>query len=298
MMPETAAAIKRDQYYRSLAEVIEEWQSDPKGYDLRLVAHELQKMTGSPDPRPMKLPPGEFIALLGRCKRRGANPSAPVPPTGALEWRRQLRKHLLEEEGVLLAGRPLFAVAAAFRGPWPTEWHPVAAAGPGDATSQAVMFDRPEAPEGELLRIAAEMGPVPDSGGQRLWYRIYYQVRWYMQVEVQILAEGTTTTVSAARAAVGRKFSWFLREQCEAEPLPDEPPPPPRTEVYFVQVPVRLNAHDVTELSKGSHQAELSAVVSGAVRRYAKRVKKLRDERSAARRAAQSKKEARKEPHG
>lgn len=296
MTPEIEAAIKREEYFRDLAAVIEEWESDPRDYDLRLVAHELQKATGTTQARPMRLAPGEFIALLGRCQRRGATPAVPVPPKSARELRQELERQLLEEQGVLLPGRERFAVPAAFRGPWPLAWEPVEAAGPADAISRAVIFERPEAPEGELLLLTAEMGRVPDAEERQVWYRLYFVVHWHAGNEVQILAEGTTTTVSVAQRAVSRKLDWFLLEQCKAELLLDEPLPPPRTEVYFVTVPVRLGHQDAKELSRWRTQAEMSAVISDSLRRYARRRRKLREARKAKRQAKQSKKETREEP--
>lgn len=290
MTPETEALAKREAYFKSLAEVIVEWESDPKGYDLRLVAHELQKLTGSVEVNPSSLPPSEFIALLGRCQRRGANPPEPVPPKGAVHWRKELHEFALEKHNILLMERDLFFVPAQYRGAWPEGWEPVEAKQPGDAESRALIFDRPPAltQAGELLTIAAEMGTVPGSGGKRLWYRLYYKVKLPKMVDVQILAEGTTTTVGGARSAMGRKLNLFLQNHCECEPLPEEPPTP-KTQIYYVQVPVRLNARDATALSKYSHQAELSATVTGAVQRYAKHLGELREERAAARRARHKK---------
>lgn len=284
------ADIRRAEYFQALAETITEWESDPKGYDLKLVAHELQKITGRSDADPSGLPPGEFVALLGRCKRRGANPPEPVPPQGAIEWRKELHRFALEEKDILLMAREEFFVPAQYRGPYPHEWKAVEPKAPGDATSRAVIFDRPPAltMPGELLTIVAEMGLVPGAAGQRQWYRLYYTVKLPKVIDVQILAEGTTVTVGGARAAMGRKLNLFLSNQCECEPLPDEEPPPSKTRVYLVQVPVRLGSRDATELSKYSHQAELSAVVTNGVQRYARQMRELREERAAARRARQA----------
>lgn len=290
MSPETEALAKREAYFKSLAEVIVAWESDPKCYDLRLVAHELQKLTGSVEVNPSSLPPGEFIALLGRCKRRGANPPEPVPPKGAVHWRKELHEFALEKHNILLMERDLFFVPAQYRGAWPEGWEPVEAKHPGDAQSRALIFDRPltMTQAGELLTIAAEMGTVPGSGGQRLWYRLYYKVKLPKMIDVQILAEGTTTTVGGARSAMSRKLKLFLQEQCECEPLPEEPEPEPRMQTYYVTVPVRMNAREATAVSKWTHQAELSTVVTSAVQRYAKQLQKLREERAAARRAQQA----------
>ena len=298
MTLEIEAMLKREQYFKGLAEVIREWGSDPQDYDLRLVAHELRRATGTEQPRPMRLSPDRFIALLIRCQRRGATPPRPVPPPEVLQLRRESQRHLLRQ-GVLLPRRDRFAAPAAFCGPWPPVWEPVPAVSPGDAISRAVMFDRPDAPEGELMLIAAEAGHVPGAEGQQeLWYRLYCAVRWHLRAEVQIIAEGTASTLSGARAMTTRSLRSFLHEQCDEEGLPDHLLPPARTQVYFLEVPVRLSPWEAAELSEISHQAELRAAVTSSVRRYAARRRKLRKSRQAARQVTQPEKKAPEEPNG
>lgn len=282
--PDIKAALEREAYFQYLAEEITRWETDPKAYDLRLVAHEIQKATGQARIDAFK--PGDFIALLGRCKRRNANPPEPVPPMSAREIRSERSRRLREEEGVLLDGRPLFWLPAAYRGPWPHQWQPVDSPEPGGALSQLVVYDRPQAPVDEVMVIAATIGYVAGSDQQRVWYRAYCKINRHGEVEVQILAEGATGSPVGARTVVGRRVNAFLREQCISERLPDEPPPD-KQEVYFVQVPVLLNEQDVRDLSSLSHQAEMSTVVSRALKRYAAKRRQVRAEQAVARQARQ-----------
>jgi hypothetical protein len=279
--PDIETLLAREAHRLSLIDLIRKWQSDPKAYDLRLVAHELQKATGRQDPGGMA--PGEFIALLGRCKLRGANPPAPVPPKSALQLEQEHRARLLEEEGVLLQARPLYHLPAAFRSPWDHPWEAVEAAEDGSANSRLVLFDWPQAPDGSVLFIGAEMGNVPGRERKELWYRAYCKIHRPPVADVQILAEGTAKTVTAARMAVKRKLMKFAREQCEAEPPLEKSPPPTPTELYTVQV--RLSRDDIDDLGGWRHEAELSAVVSTAIEKFAADRRKLREKRAAARAA-------------
>lgn len=284
--PEIEAAMAREAYFQYLSEVITCWQSDPKAYDLKLVAHEIQKTTGQASVEALR--PGDFIALLRRCRLRNSNPPEPVPPKSAVEMRRERAELLLERERVLLAAQPLFYLPALHRRPLPQAWRPVEPRHPGAATAQAVIFDRPDAPVDEVVLIAAELGFVDGSNEQRSWYRAYCKVRRSDQVEVLILGEGTTGSPTGSRMAVGRKVYAFLREQCDAEPLLDTPPataPPPKSEVYSVQVRVELSKRDVDDLFRWSHRAETSTVVAQALKRHAAQVRRLREERAAARKA-------------
>lgn len=286
--PDLEAALKRVAHRQSLFDLIRKWQSDPKAYDLKLVAHELQKATGGQDPGSMA--PGDFIALLGRCKLRGANPPAPVPPKSALQLEQERRERLLEEEGVLLEARPLHYLPAAFRSPWDRSWEAVESAQDGSVTSRLVMFDWPQAPDGDVLFIGAEMGNVPGTEGKELWYRAYCKIHRFPVADVQILAEGTAKAVTSARKAVKRKLMKFVREQCEAEPPLEKSPTPTPTEVYTVQV--RLSRDDIDDLGGWRHEAELSAVVSTAVQQFAADRRKLREKRAAARAQRASRKAA------
>lgn len=284
--PEIEAAMAREAYFQYLSEVITLWQSDPKAYDLKLVAHEIQKATGQASVEALR--PGDFIALLRRCKRRNSNPPEPVPPQNAVEMHRERAQRLLDEERVLLAAQPLFYLPALFRRPLPQAWNAVEPRHPGGATAQAVIFDRPDAPVDEVVLIAAEMGFV-DGSNQRSWYRAYCKIRRSDHVEVLILGEGTTGSQIGARIGVGRRVYAFVREQCDAEPLLDtpqpQPPPPPKSEVYTVQVRVELSKRDVDDLFRWSHRAETSTVVAQALKRHAAQVRRLREERAAARKA-------------
>jgi hypothetical protein len=290
--PEFQAALKREAHFKFLSDVIIEWQSDPRAYDLRLVSHELQKATGGQGPGGMA--PGEFIALLDRCKVRGANPAVPVPPKSALQLKEEHQERLLEK-GVLLEAQPLYRLPAMFRLPWDHPWKVVEAAQSGNAASRLVVFDWPQAPVDNILFIGAEMGMVPGTDGKRLWYRAYCKVNRFPDADVQILAEGTTTTVAGARTVVKRRLTQFVREQCDAEPLLEGRPPrrgeaPQRTELYTVQV--RLSRDDIDDLGGWRHQAELSAVVSKAVQKFAADRRRLRKEREAARARRQARKAA------
>jgi len=276
--PDIEAALKREAHFKFLSDVIRQWQSDPRAYDLRLVSHELQKATGGQQPGAMT--PGEFIALLDRCKLRSANPPVPVPPKSALQLQEEHQARLLEE-GVLLSARPLYFLPAMFRSPWHQPWEEVAGAEHGSAASKLVVFDWPEAPVDHVLFIGAEMGVVPGADRRRFWYRAYCKIHRTGVVDVQILAEGTTTTEAGARKVVKQRLMQFVREQCDAEPLPRKAPTPKPTELYTVQV--RLSKDDIADLGGWRHQAELSAVVSKAVQKFAADRRKLRNERAEAR---------------
>jgi len=282
MNPDIKAALEREAYFKTLADMIVDWQSDPKAYDLRLVAHEIQKATGQQGPG--KLMPGDFIALLGRCKRRGANPPEPIPPVSAIQMRQSF-----EEEHLLLSAQPLFKLPAAYRCSPPYEWETLEPSEPGGATARTVIFDYPGAPLHEIMRIVAETGIVAGSKGKRIWYRLYFTVNRFPEVDVQILAEGATGAEGTARARIGRVLNAFLREQCDAPPpLAPEKDVEPGCTWHYVEVAVLLSERDAKELKSKHNRAEMSLVVTRALQRYAGERRKIRAERAEAKKARQA----------
>jgi hypothetical protein len=286
MNPDIKAALEREAYFNTLAAMIIDWQSDPKAYDLRMVAHEIQKSTGQQGLDNLgRLMPGDFIALLGRCKRRGANPPEPVPPVSAI----QMRQSLLEEEHLLLSPQPLFKLPGAYRRLPPYEWETLEPSEPGGATARTVVFDYPGAPLHEIMRIVAETGIVAGSKGKRVWYRLYFTVNRFPEVDVQILAEGATGAEGTARMRIGTVLNAFLWEQCDAPPpsAPEKDVEPGRT-WHYVEVAVLLSDRDVKELNSKHNRAEMSLVVTRALQRYARERRKTRAERAEAKRARQA----------
>lgn len=284
--PDIKAALAREAYFQTLADMIVEWQSDPKAYDLRLVAHEIQKATGQQGLG--KLMPGDFIALLGRCKRRGANPPEPVAPVSANEMRKSV-----EKEGQLLSRQPLFKLPGAYRRPAPFEWETLEPSEPGGATARTVIFDYQGAPSQEIMQIVAETGIVAGSKDERVWYRLYFTVNRFPKVEVQILAEGVTNAVGTARRRIGRVLNAFLREQCDAPPPPEpEKNREPVRTLHYVEVAVLLSDRDVKELTSKRNHAEMSLVVTRALQRYARERREISAERAAARKARRDAKAA------
>jgi len=283
MNPDIKAALEREAYFDTLAAMIIDWQSDPKAYDLRLVAHEIQKTTGQQGLGNLgRLMPGDFIALLGRCKRRGANPPDPVPPVSAIQMRQSF-----EEEHLLLSPQPIFKLPGAYRRPTPYEWEILEPSEPGGATARTVVFDYPGAPLHEIMRIVAETGIVAGSKGKRVWYRLYFTVNRFPEVDVQILAEGATGAEGTARARIGRVLNAFLREQCDAPPPPEKAAEPGRT-WHYVEVAVLLSERDVKELHSKRNRAEMSLVVTRALQRYAGDRRQVRAERAEAKKARQA----------
>lgn len=273
------AALARHSYFQTLSDMIVEWQSDPKAYDLRLVAHEIQKATGQQGPG--HLMPGDFIALLGRCKLRGANPPEPVPPVSAIQMRQSA-----EEERRLLSAQQLYKLPGAYRQATPYQWETLEPSEPGGATARTVIFDYPGAPLQEITRIVAETGIVAGSKGKRIWYRLYFTVNRFPEVDVQILAEGATDAEGTARMRIGRVMNEFLREQCDAPPpvVPEKEREPGRT-WHYVEVAVLLSDQDAKELRSKRNHAEMSLVVTRALQRYARDRRKTRAERAAAKEA-------------